>query len=281
MTRPSVNFIAPAKPPLRWRHPVVLVCALFWSLLLPSAKGADEDALVVLWKRHMATLDDHEAVIAACRDFTASHPEDPLAVVARGIEAWRCLRAGRREEAFAFYSADLALPPSPFNDSARRLATAWLSRLDMEKVAASLRAYYRREIAYPKDLAQISSHPKFKNEARPPETDRFGKPWVYAPAGFEKLKGFPDQRYTLKSVVLGDLSDLKTAETLPYASRILAVPQRIVAMPDNTSAVSFKTGANTSLSLMGPGTGELHLAFVGYKIIVVCDHTHWKLLPRP
>lgn len=280
MTRDAVSFIPPAIPTLRWRHPIALVCA-FLLELQPSAKAADEDALVTLWKQHMATQDDHETVLAACRAFSNSHPDDPLAVVARGIEAWRCLRAGRREEAFALYNADLALPPSPFNDSARQLALAWLSRLDMEKVTALLRAYYRREIAYPKDLEQLSTHPKFKNETSPPATDRFGKPWLYALAGFEKLKGFPDQRYTLKSAVLGDLSDLKAAEALPYASRILAVPQRIVAMPDNTTAVSFKNGATTSLSPMGPGTGELHLAFVGYKIIVVCDHTHWKLLPRP
>jgi hypothetical protein len=275
-----VNPRLPAIPPSPWRLALALACALLPSLL-PTAQAADEDALLTLWKQHMTTQDDHEAVVAACRAFTTSHPDDPLAVVARGIEAWRCLRAGRREEAFALYAADLTLPPSPFNDSARRLALAWMSRADMEKVAASLRTYYRREIAYPKHLAHISSHPKFKNETSPPETDRFGKPWLYTLTGFEKLKGFPDQRYTLKSTVLGDLSDLKAAEALPYASRILAVPQRIVAMPDNTTAVSFKNGANTSLSLMGPGAGELHLAFVGYKIIVVCDHTHWKLLPRP
>ncbi len=270
----------PAIPPSLWRHPVALTCALLLSLL-PAAKAADEDALVILWKQHMTTQDDHEAVVATCRAFAGSHPDDPLAVVARGIEAWRCLRAGRREEAFALYTADLALPPSPVNDSARRLASAWMTRADMEKVEASLRSFYRREIAYPKDLAQIPSHPKFITENKFPETDRFGKPWVFALTGFEKLKGFPDQRYTLKSAVLGDLSGLKAAEALPYASRILAVPQRIVSMPDNTTAVSFKTGANTSLSRMGPGTGELHLAFVGYKIIVVCDHLHWKLLPRP
>jgi hypothetical protein len=258
--------------------------AVVFVLLLvfrASAHSADEDALVALWKQHMTTQEEHEAVIAACRTFVDSHPNDPLIVVARGIEAWRTLKTGNREEAFAFYASDLALPPSPLNDCARRLACGWMTRADHEKVESSLRAYYRKEIAFPSDLSQIASHPRFKTELKFPEMDRFGKPWIYTLKGLEKLKGFTDQRYTLRSAVLGDLSDLKSAAALPYASRISAVPQRVVAMPDNTTAVSFKNGTNTSLSLPGPGAGDLHLAFIGYKIIVVCDHTHWKLLPRP
>jgi hypothetical protein len=33
--------------------------------------------------------------------------------------------------------------------------------------------------------------------------------------------------------------------------------------------------------MIGAGAGDLHLAFIGAKIIVVCDHTHWKIFPRP
>lgn len=249
--------------------------------LVFRVQAADEDALVALWRQHSTTSEDHETVIAACRVFTQSHPNDPLTVVARGIEAWRTLKAGNREEAFTLYASDLALPPSPLNDCAQRLAKAWMTRFDHEKLESALRTYYRREIAYPKDLSQIASHPRFKDEPKPPETDRFGKPWIYALTSLDKLKGFNDQRYTLRSVILGDLSDLKTAAALPYGARLVSVPLRVVAMPDNTPAVSFKTGTSTALSLPGPGTGDLHLAFIGYKIIVVCDHTHWKLLPRP
>ena len=279
-----VNPPPPAHSKTSWELRLPLFSVFLYGLLFalhPFARAADEDGLVALWKQHMTTTDEHESVITACRAFSASHPNDPLLVVARGIEAWRTLRTGRREEAFALYAADLALPPSPLNDSARRLASAWMTRADREAVEHALRTYYRREIAYPKELAQIASHQRLKNEPKPPETDRFGKPWIYQLTGLEKLKGLTDQRYSLRSAVLGELSDLKTAEALPYASRILAVPQRVLAMPDNTTAVSFKNGTNTALLPMGPGTGDLHLAFVGYKIIVVCDHTHWKLLPRP
>jgi len=229
----------------------------------------------------MASLDDHENLIKACRAFAATHAGDPLLTVARGLEAWHTLRDGKRIEAFAIWEADLSLPPSPLNDCARRVACGWMTRADREKVVAALQAYYRKEICYPKDLAQIASHPRLKNEPKPPETDRFGKPWNYAPAGFEKLKGFADQKYRLHSTVLGDLSSLSAAENLPYGSKIQSVPQRVMTMPDNSLAVSFAVGKASTLSMIGPGEGDLHLAFVGSKIIVVCDHTHWKLLPRP
>lgn len=268
----------------RLRHPFELAVWLSAMLLLLSAVSgfaADEDALVALWKLHMSAADEHETVIKACRSFAASHAADPLLPVARGIETWRTLRAGNRNEALAMWEADLALPPSPMNDCARRVAAGWLSRADREKVVSALHAYYRKEVAYPKELAQIAAHPRLKINPPPPDTDRFGKPWSYLLTGFEKLKGFPDQKYTLRSMVLGDSSDLNAAEKLPYGSRIVAVPQRVIAMPDNTSAVGFQIGASSLLSLLGPGSGDLHLAFIGTKIVVVCDHTHWKLLPRP
>ena len=266
-----------------WRLGKIRAPVFFILLLMlgSAARAADEDGLVTLWTQHMTAGDDHETVIAACRAFSATHANDPLLIVARGIEEWRTLRAGKREEAFAMYEADLALPPTPMNECARRLAYGWMSRADREKVAASLQAYYRKEVAYPKDLAQITTHPRLKNEPKPPETDRFGKPWSYTLTSFEKIKGLTDQKYSLRSSVLGDLSELKVAEKLPYGARINAVPQHVIAMPDNTTAVSFKLGTSSLLSLMGPGTKDLHLAFIGAKIIVVCDHTHWKIFPRP
>jgi hypothetical protein len=257
---------------------VLLTCVF---VLSPNTHAADEDGLVTLWKQHIAATDEHESIIKACRSFYETHFNDPLLPVARGLEAWHTLRDGRRLAAFALWEADLTLPPSPINDCARRLASAWMSRADRENVVSALQSFYRREVAYPKDLAQIASHPRLKNEPKPPETDRFGKPWNYRLTGFEKVKGFADQKYELRSSVLGDISELNAAEKLPYASRILAVPQRIITLPDNSLAVSFGLGKTSSLSMLGPGAGDLHLAFVGAKIIIVCDHTHWKLLSRP
>ena len=246
-----------------------------------TAHAADEAGLLDLWKLHETTAEDHEVVIRACQAFGVKNGGDPLLPVARGIQAWRTLRAGRREEAFSMWEADLALPPSAVNDAARRLAFAWMSRKDHEKVAAALQAFYRKEIAYPKDLAQLAAHPKLKGMPKAPEADRFGKAWIYSLTGFEKLKGFENQKYTLRSAVLGDLSESKSAEALPYASRINAVPRQVVPMPDNTLGVRFSYGNTMSTTLIGSGSGDVQLAFVGGKIIVVCDYTHWKVLQRP
>lgn len=262
---------------------------IVWAVLVCSVavRAADEDGLLELWKQHMATPDDHAAVIKACREFSAAHVGDPLLPVVRGIEEWHTLRAGKTDEALAMFEADMALPPSPLNDGARRIAFAWMTRKDREKVAAALQAYYRKEIAYPKTLEQIAAHPKLKSAPQPPAADRFGKPWDYALTGFEKvkgfekLKGFADQKYLLRSTVLGDVSDLKSAVKLPYASRISAVPQQVIPAPGNVLAVKFNLGKTTAVIGAGTAAGDLHLAFVGTKIIVVCDYTHWKLYPRP
>ena len=262
-----------------WRTRFLLVV---WAVLVCSVAGhaADEDGLLELWKQHMATPDDHDVVIKACRDFSAAHAGDPLLPVVRGFEEWHTLRAGKQDEAFAMFEADLALPPSLVNDGARRIAFAWMTRKDRDKVAAALQVYYRKEVAYPKTLEQVAAHPKLKS-APPPLNDRFGKPWNYALTGFEKLKGFADQKYSLRSAVLGDLSDLKSAEKLPYAERISAVPQQVIPAPGNLLAVKFNLGKITSVIGAGTAAGDLYLAFVGEKIIVVCDYTHWKIFPRP
>jgi hypothetical protein len=45
--------------------------------------------------------------------------------------------------------------------------------------------------------------------------------------------------------------------------------------------VRFSLAGKTSVVGVGQATGDLHVAFVGTKIIVVCDYTHWKIFPRP
>ena len=264
--------------------PLLVVCALIaMECMLPAARSpaADEDALVSLWRQHMTAPEDHAAIILACQSYASTHAGDPLVPVARGIEAWHKLRTGMLQEAFAIWESDFALPSTPLNDCARRLACGWMSRADREKVAGALQAHYRKEVAYPSELSQVGSHPKLNSDAKPPQTDRFGKPWVYSLTGITTASGFQDQKYSLRSAVLGPLSELRAAQELAYGSKITAIPQRITTMPDSTLAVSFKIGTSVSLSLLGPGTGDLHLAFIGLKCIVVCDHTHWKIFPRP
>ena len=256
---------------------------LVWAAVLCSlcARAADEDGLLELWKQHMATPDDHATMMKACRAFAAAHAGDPLLPVVRGFEEWHMLHTGDGREALPMFEAELAAPVGPVTDGARRLALAWLTRSDREKVAAALQGYYRKEIAYPKTLEQLAANPKLKTAAQPPLQDRFGKPWNYSLTGFVKLKGFADQKYALRSMVLGDTSDLKFAATLPYGARIAAVPQQVIPAPGNTMAVKFNLAGGTAVVGVGQATGDLHVAFVGAKIVVVCDYMHWKILPRP
>lgn len=234
-----------------------------------SARAANEDALLELWKQHLAKPDEHDAMIKACEAFTAANANDPLLPVVHGIAAWHHFRAGRDTDALRLTEPYTSAPAGPVTDGARRIALGWLTRLDREKVATALQTYYRKNVAYPKSLDQLVAGPLLN--------DRFGKPWVYQLTGFTKLRGFTDQKYSLQSAALGDLSTMKTALAAPYAARITAVPAQITA-----EAVRFNIpGKGATLLGIGQAAGDLHLAFVSSQIIVVCDFTHWKIFPRP
>ncbi|MEO6786636.1 MAG: hypothetical protein ABI318_10930 [Chthoniobacteraceae bacterium] len=249
----------------------------------PCLRAANEAALLELWQEHMAKPDEHDETIKACRAFATANANDPLLPVVQGIEAWHHFRAGRAAEAWRILQPHLTARAGPVADAARALAQGWFTRLDREKVAAALQIYYRKEVAYPKTLDLIAKHPKIPSEMWPPMTDRFGKPWNYRLTGFARAAGFPDQKYSLESPVLGDLSDLKSAIAAPYASRIHAVPVAIVAAPGNSVAVKFNITGKGGTALVGVGqaTGDLHVAFAGSSIVVVCDYTHWKIFPKP
>lgn len=237
--------------------------------LVCSAHAANEAALLELWNQHIAKPDDHDAAIKTCRAFAEANANDPLLPIAHGIEAWHHFRAGREADALRLTEPYLAAPAGAVNDGARRVALGWLTRLDREKVAAALQGYYRKNVAFPKSLDQLA--------AGPPRTDRFGKPWAYQLTGFTKLRGFTDQKYSLQSSVLGDLSETKSALAVPYASRIAATPAQITG-----DAVRFNIpGKGAALLGAGQAAGDLHLAFVGSQFVVVCDFTHWKIFPRP
>ena len=250
---------------------------VFWMIcgLNFTARAADEDALLQLWKQHMETPDDHEAAIKACRDFATAHSGDPLLPIARGLEAWHLLHTGHRVEALQMMETDLTAPQGPLTDGARRLAQAWMTRADRDQAADALQAYYRKHVGYPKTLDQLPA------EGRPPLSDRFSEPWDYKLTGFSKVPGFNDQKYSLQSARLGALSDFKGALALAYASRIVAVPQQVIAAPGNTQAVKFNVAGKPVVLGVGLAAGDLHLAFAGSKIVVVCDYAHWKILPRP
>ena len=240
-----------------------------------SAKAVDEEAVFDVWERHMAKPDDPEAAVKACQDFAKTHPDDPLLPVVRGLETWRQLRAGHRAEALQLMTADLTAPPGAVTEGERRIALGWMTRVDRERIADGLQAFYRKQVAYPKSLEQLPP------EARQPANDRFGKPWIYKLTGFAKVAGFTDQKYSLQSAFLGDTSDFKTAVQLAYAARISATPVQVLAGPGNLPAVKFNVAGGSPVIGVGQASGDLYLAFVGAKIVIVCDYTHWKIFSRP
>lgn len=250
---------------------------LLWAFCLPGflAGAAEEAAVLELWGQHMAQPDDHQAVIKACRDFVAGHPGDPLLPVVREIEAWHLMRSGQRAEGLKIMSANLAPIANPVNDGARKLAEGWLTCADRDEVVTALQAYYRKNIAYPRSLDQLPA------PGRPPLTDRFGKPWDYKLTGLTKIKGFDDQKYALESSFLGDHSDYRAALELPYASRIQAEPLQVLVGPGNVPSVKFKRAQGDITIGLGQSVSNVYVAFIGARIVVVCDDMHWKIFPRP
>jgi hypothetical protein len=245
-------------------------------VLLPShARAQDEGALQDLWKQQVATPDDHDALLKSCQEFTTAHANDPLLPVVRGLTEWHLLRAKRQPEAWPMLGQDLAASGGPVAIGAQRLALAWATRVDREQVAKALQAWYRKEVAYPKTLDLVRPLGTF------PAADRFGKPWIYKLTGFAKLPGFTDQKYSLQSPVLGDVSDFQGALQLPYAARISAVPVQVQAAEGGTPTVKFNIAGSAALVGVGQAAGDLYLAYVGAHVIVVCDYTHWRILPRP
>ena len=119
--------------------------------------------------------------------------------------------------------------------------------------------------------------------ARPPMTDRMGRPWSYRLVSLGKLSGLADQKYVLQSTALGELTELAAAVQAPYGSSIQAVPAQVLPAIGEIVPVKFKLSGKggTAVVQAGQATGDLYLAFVGSKIVVVCDYTHWKILPRP
>ena len=254
----------------------LLLCLGAMVIWNAAARAVEEGAVLDLWTQHIEAPNDHETVLKACRDSAKAHPDDPLLPVIRGVEAWRQLRTGHRAEALQILTTDLSAPAGPITDGARRIALGWLTRVDREPVASALQTYYRKQVAYPKSLDLLPP------DAKRPAVDRFGKPWNYKLTGFAKMPGFTDQKYSLQSGFLGDTSDFKAAVQLPYGARISATPAQVVAGPGNLPAVKFNVaGGGAPVIAVGQAAGDLYLAFVGARIVVVCDYTHWKIFPRP
>ena len=261
------------------RHLLIVAAAL-----LPcGARAANEAELKRLWDQHLASPEDHAGVIESCRRFVALDAGDPLIPVARGIEAWHWFRSRKNDEAAGVLAPYLIAKPSLINTGATAIANGWMTRLDRERVAQSLQLYYRKEVGYPASLADLVAHPKIPREQRPPLADRFGNPWQYRLVGIKGLPAFQDQRYELLSTALGDQSELEAALKSPYGFGIEVVPEQVWPAL-NPPQVTFKNPADEGAVLaipLGRSVGGLYLAYIGSDLLIVCNHSYWKIFPRP
>jgi len=222
------------------RHPIRFAAIAFLLLgiaALPGRAAPYEDAFVRVWAAHRQNPDDHEAVIAVCREAARQRDAQdqpllgPYLSVVRTLEGWRLLQRGRTAEAVKAFEA--ALDPQRSTDmvvrSADALARRWLSRIDRETVAAALKTYHREEVAFPPDLAVFAAWPK---DLQPPLRDRMGDPWVYRLADFRRLKTVAAQRYTLHSITIGrDTSALADALRRPYRDTPATFVRKNAAAP--------------------------------------------------
>ena len=128
---PTVRFLSRATL-------ITLIAGVCAAAQMSTARSANEAALLELWTQHLASPDDHEAVLKSCGSFIAANPVDPLIPVVQGIESWHEFRASRTAEGVKLIEPYLTAPPGPVTDSARLLALGWMTRMDREKVAAAL-----------------------------------------------------------------------------------------------------------------------------------------------
>lgn len=261
------------------RHSVVLI-----GLLVGLASGMtcraqspapDERGLWKVWVASTNSVSDHAAVVAACREFKVKAPQDPLIVVASGMEAWHLLKMGDTNVARTLLEPMSSVPENAtsIQTAGAEMARSWLTRLDREKVRAALKKIYVRDLEFPASLEAIKT---LKIAKLPPFTDRWGKPWIYRQKSV--VKDMVAQQYILESNRLGALSDVAKALALPYASRITLEPARLV----NDTMVEFTTSAGKPGVLQAGGSLDgVTFAYLGANIIVMADENHWRIVVRP
>jgi hypothetical protein len=255
--------------------------------LCPQLHAADEAAFIEVWKLHTANPDDHTAIIAACQNYAKANQLDELRRVVEGIEAWHLLKTGNQDKATAILESHLERSTQGITAGAASLAKAWLSRLDILPLKKALQCYYRKEVGYPESLDALSAHPGVPSDLEYRIKDRWDRSWNYKLVGFKSMPGFRDQRYDVSCMRIPTTSDIESALQLPYAGNIRARPTRSRASGAGTSVVEFGTWVDgkesgTRFQLgVNRTSGDLRLAYVGERLLIVHDRNHWKALPKP
>ena len=197
---------------------VIIILALTNMIASGAGSEADEKAVWNLWRTHLASSNNHEAVIASFQQTQQNAPSNSLFTVARGLCSWHLLQLSKTNEALQMLEDMTATKPdNALNAAGAEMGRRWLTRIDREKVRNALSCYYLQQIAYPGNLESLKKIPRLP---APPLSDRWNVPWIYRLTGFQTIKGLDNQRYLLQSTQLKDTSDLKIALALPYAGTI-------------------------------------------------------------
>ena len=258
--------------------------ALLLTLASP-VRAQDEDSLLRLWNQHALGSNAPAAAATACRTYAEQRAADPLSAVARSLAGWQYLRAGMTNEAVALLTPQVQAGPDALGLGVAQLAKSWLTRVDRERVKPALQFYYRKQVRYPYSLTELRNDKRLPAELLPPERDRWDETWRYKLVGFKNLPNLLDQKYELLSATLGAGSDLAAALAVPCGERITLKPVRV-----RTTAVAGRevvefarasgAGGPVLLTVGQPSDGLL-LAYCGRGLLILCDHHHWKLMPRP
>ena len=141
--------------------PVALLW-IFFSFAAVAATPQQEAAFVSVWAVHTRSLDDHAAVIDACQrvmDKTSTLGE--YLPVVKTLAAWHLLAAGKESDAARLFESALVTDkaPQPIERIADIMAKRWLTRLDIRKVDAALKAYYTEHVEFPASLSPVLSMP--------------------------------------------------------------------------------------------------------------------------
>ena len=252
------------------------------SLLLAGLVNAgqpDERAFWDVWTIHSATTNDHKKVLAACGQFEKSAPGDPLIMVTRQLAAWRLLKLGRKDDAAALLTPMVSGATTGLKGAASEAARTWLTRLDRESLKQALQKEFVSEVAYPASLDALAG------SGIPPALfkDRWGEQWEYRLVGFEHISGLLNQKYELRSATLGASSDLGAALAAPYGGEIGLRAVRLGPAGSGTPLVEFSAGANSDPAFLSVDAtlGTITFAFMGDRIILLSDGSHWKAMSKP
>ena len=253
--------------------------AAFLSAAVPGraqSSGNDERGLWDVWCAGTNSAFQAAEVADACRAFKAKSPNDSLAVVVTGFEAWNCLKRGDTASAAKLFDSMLVEGRvTVLQKAGDEMARSWLSRLDRERVRAALKKVYIQNVEFPESLDAVKA---LEMETLPPLTDRWGKPWDYRRGS--SIKGMETQRYVLESTVLGVYSDIGKALEIPYGERIDLKPVQLSRSTAN--AVDFRSGTGrTTVRKLGDWSARVSLVYMGTYIIVLTDGNHWSVQPKP